>query len=58
MWVLRIRGIEESSVYQEIFAKGEAAGRAKAEARAVSSKPATVCGSWVARSSESPTNAC
>jgi predicted transposase YdaD len=31
--VLGIRGIEESSVYQDIFAKGEAHGRAKAEAR-------------------------
>jgi flagellar biosynthesis/type III secretory pathway protein FliH len=36
MWVLRIRGIEESSVYQDIFSKGEAEGFAKglAEARA------------------------
>jgi hypothetical protein len=32
---LGIRGIEESSVYQSIFAKGVAAGRAKAEAEAV-----------------------
>ncbi len=31
--ILGIRGIEESSVYQDIFAKGEAAGEAKAEAK-------------------------
>jgi hypothetical protein len=30
--VLGIRGIEESSVYQDIFAKGEAKGRAEAAA--------------------------
>jgi hypothetical protein len=30
--ILGIRGIEESSVYQDIFAKGEAEGRAKGEA--------------------------
>jgi hypothetical protein len=30
MWVLQVRGIEESSVYQGIFAKGFAEGRAKA----------------------------
>jgi hypothetical protein len=36
MWVLRIHGIEESSVYQDIFSKGEAEGFAEglAEARA------------------------
>jgi predicted transposase YdaD len=31
--VLGIRGIEESSVYQDIFAKGEAKGRAEGEAK-------------------------
>jgi hypothetical protein len=31
--ILGIRGIEESSVYQDIFAKGEARGEAKGEAR-------------------------
>jgi predicted transposase YdaD len=29
--ILGIRGIEESSVYQDIFAKGEAKGRAEGE---------------------------
>src|SRR5262249_22755895 len=31
--ILGIRGIEESSVYQDIFAKGEAKGRAEGEAK-------------------------
>ena len=31
--ILGIRGIEESSVYQDIFAKGEAKGRTEGEAR-------------------------
>jgi len=31
--ILGIRGIEESSVYQRIFAKGEAKGRAEGEAK-------------------------
>jgi predicted transposase YdaD len=31
--ILGIRGIEESSVYQDIFAKGYAKGHAEAEAR-------------------------
>jgi hypothetical protein len=31
--ILGIRGIEESSVYQDIFAKGEAAGLAKVAKR-------------------------
>jgi predicted transposase YdaD len=32
--ILKIRGIEESSVYQGIFAKGEAKGLAEAEVKA------------------------
>jgi hypothetical protein len=31
--ILKIHGIEESSVYQAIFAKGLAAGKARAEAK-------------------------
>jgi hypothetical protein len=33
MWVLRIRGIEESSVYQAIYAKGFATGYARGYAK-------------------------
>ncbi len=54
--VLGIQGIEESSVYQDIFAKGEARGEAGARPRAVPRKRGRSCSAWAARRWGSPMN--
>ena len=41
--ILGIRGIEESSVYQDIFAKGEAEGRLEGQLKARSTRRETRC---------------
>ena len=41
--ILGIRGIEESSVYQDVFAKGEANGEAKGQAKGEAKGRADEC---------------
>ena len=51
--ILGIRGIEESSVYQDIFSKGEAKGRAP---RARSRRRGRSCSAWAGRRWDNPTS--